>query len=213
MAIMRSRKPSPGSLVTRTTSQSDSTRVPPVTEEKSLPDSRSTGADSPVTALSFTEATPTTTSPSAGMISCASTSTKSPLRRLLADTSSKLALRSAERSFFAWTSLRMARRDAAWAFPRPSATASAKLANRTVSQSHAAMASTNPGDPASAMVPVRVPIPRMVVTILPTNTMNITGLRTWTRGSSLRKASSRPARTMGPDSNVARGGGAPGRPV
>ena len=69
IAIMRSRKPSPSRLVTRTTSQSDSTRVPPVTEEKSPPASRSTGADSPVTALSLTEATPSTTSPSAGMMS------------------------------------------------------------------------------------------------------------------------------------------------
>ena len=68
IAIMRSRNPSPSRLVTRTTSQSDSTRVPPVTEEKSPPASRSTGADSPVTALSLTEATPSTTSPSAGMI-------------------------------------------------------------------------------------------------------------------------------------------------
>ena len=44
---MRSRNDSPGFAVTRTTSQSDSTRVPPVTELKSPPDSRMTGADSP----------------------------------------------------------------------------------------------------------------------------------------------------------------------
>ena len=42
------------------------------------PLSRSTGADSPVTALSLTEATPSTTSPSAGIVSLASTSTRSP---------------------------------------------------------------------------------------------------------------------------------------
>ena len=78
IAIMRSRKPSPSRLVTRTTIQSDSTRVPPVTEEKSPPASRSTGADSPVTALSFTEATPSMISPSAGMMSLVSTSTRSP---------------------------------------------------------------------------------------------------------------------------------------
>ena len=58
MAIMRSRKVSPGFTVTRTMSQSDSTRVPPVTAEKSPPDSRITGADSPVMALSSTDATP-----------------------------------------------------------------------------------------------------------------------------------------------------------
>ena len=84
IAIMRSRKPSPSRLVTRTTSQSDSTRVPPVTAEKSPPASRSTGADSPVTALSFTEATPSTTSPSAGIVSLASTSTRSPRFKALA---------------------------------------------------------------------------------------------------------------------------------
>ncbi len=41
---MRSRNVSPGSAVTRTTSQSESTRVPPVTAERSPPDSRMTGA-------------------------------------------------------------------------------------------------------------------------------------------------------------------------
>ncbi len=55
---MRSRNASPGLTVTRTTIQSESTRVPPVTAEKSPPDSRITGADSPVIADSSTEATP-----------------------------------------------------------------------------------------------------------------------------------------------------------
>ena len=55
---------SPGLTPMRTISQSDSTRVPPVTEAKSPPDSRMTGADSPVIALSSTEATPSITSPS-----------------------------------------------------------------------------------------------------------------------------------------------------
>ena len=55
--------------MTRTTIQSESTRVPPVTEVKSPPDSRITGADSPVMALSSTEAAPSMTSPSAGMTS------------------------------------------------------------------------------------------------------------------------------------------------
>ncbi len=82
--IMRSTKVSPGLTDTRTTIQSDSTRVPPVTAEKSPPDSRITGADSPVMALSSTEATPSMTSPSAGMVSPASISTTSPLRRLSA---------------------------------------------------------------------------------------------------------------------------------
>ena len=49
--------------------QSDSTLVPPVTAERSPPDSRITGADSPVIALSSTDATPSMMSPSAGMTS------------------------------------------------------------------------------------------------------------------------------------------------
>ena len=64
----------------RTKIQSDSTRVPPVTDEKSPPDSRITGADSPVMALSSTDATPAITWPSPGMVSPASTSTTSPRR-------------------------------------------------------------------------------------------------------------------------------------
>lgn len=75
IAIMRSRKASPGLAVTRITIQSDSTRVPPVTEQKSPPDSRITGADSPVMADSSTEAAPCKISPSAGIISPASTNT------------------------------------------------------------------------------------------------------------------------------------------
>ncbi len=67
MAIMRSRNVSPGLAVMRTISQSDNTRVPPVTPLRSPPLSRITGALSPVMALSSTEATPSMTSPSAGM--------------------------------------------------------------------------------------------------------------------------------------------------
>ena len=73
IAIILSKKVSPGLAVIRTTSQSDNTCVPPVTAVLSPPLSRMTGALSPVMALSFTDATPTTTSPSPGMISPAST--------------------------------------------------------------------------------------------------------------------------------------------
>ena len=66
---MRSRNVSPGSAVIRTTISSDSTRVPPVTAERSPPDSRMTGADSPVIADSSTVAMPSTTSPSPGITS------------------------------------------------------------------------------------------------------------------------------------------------
>ncbi len=77
-AIMRSRKVEPRAAVIRTTMESDNTLVPPVTAERSPPASRITGALSPVMAASSTEATPSTTSPSDGMISPASTSTRLP---------------------------------------------------------------------------------------------------------------------------------------
>ena len=77
---MRSRKLAPGSWVMRTTMRSESTLVPPVTALRSPPDSRMTGADSPVMADSSTEATPSTTSPSPGIRSPASQTTRSPGR-------------------------------------------------------------------------------------------------------------------------------------
>ena len=79
-AIIRSMNVSPGLEVICTTIRSDSTLVPPVTADRSPPDSRITGADSPVIADSSTEATPSTTSPSPGMVSPASTTTWSPRR-------------------------------------------------------------------------------------------------------------------------------------
>ena len=68
-AIIRSKNPCPGAWVIRIINQSDNTFVPPVTALKSPPLSRITGADSPVIADSSTEAKPSMTSPSAGMIS------------------------------------------------------------------------------------------------------------------------------------------------
>ena len=67
IAIIRSRNVSPGLAVMRTTSQSERTRVPPVTALRSPPLSRMTGALSPVMALSSTEAMPSMTSPSPGI--------------------------------------------------------------------------------------------------------------------------------------------------
>ena len=52
--------------------------MPPVTAERSPPDSRITGADSPVIADSSTEAMPSITVPSPGITSPASTTTRSP---------------------------------------------------------------------------------------------------------------------------------------
>ena len=77
-AIMRSRKLSPGNVVTLTTISSEMTLVPPVTLEKSPPASRNTGALSPVMALSSTIANPSTISPSIGIKPPAVTRTLSP---------------------------------------------------------------------------------------------------------------------------------------
>ena len=185
--IMRSRNPSPGSAVTRMMSQSESTRVPPVTALRSPPASRITGALSPVTALSSTEAMPSTISPSAGMMSLTSTRNTSSLRSPTEETSSTSASRRGARSFLALVSLRVLRSASAWALPRPSATASAKLAKRTVNHSHSATAPMNPTG--ASPRPARAWIHRAVVRTLPTSTTNITGLRTSRRGSSLRKES------------------------
>ena len=70
-AIIRSRNVSPGLAVISTTMRSERTLVPPVTAERSPPDSRMTGADSPVIADSSTLAMPSTTVPSLGMTSSA----------------------------------------------------------------------------------------------------------------------------------------------
>ncbi len=83
---MRSRKPSPVSIVTRMTMRSLKTRVPPVTALRSPPLSRMTGADSPVMADSSTLAMPSITSPSAGMMSPASQTTTSPFCNIGAGT-------------------------------------------------------------------------------------------------------------------------------
>ncbi len=91
-AIMRSRNVCPGSDVTRTLIQSEMTRVPPVTADRSPPDSRITGADSPVIADSSTDATPSMISPSAGMNSPACTMTTSSLRSVAAGTLLRLSV-------------------------------------------------------------------------------------------------------------------------
>ncbi len=114
----------PGWSVISTTIRSERTRVPPVTADRSPPDSRMTGADSPVIADSSTDAIPSTTVPSPGITCPASTMTRSPLRRLVAGTASSPFLVTRR----AIVSVRPRRSAAAWALPRPSAMASAKLA-------------------------------------------------------------------------------------
>ena len=188
IAIMRSMKASPGLTVMRTTSQSDSTRVPPVTALKSPPDSRMTGADSPVMALSSTDATPSMTSPSAGITSPASTSTTSPLRRSVAwQRQPAAAMPAARCSFLAMTACFSARSDAACALLRPSASDSAKLANSTVNHSQTAMARMKPG--LASPWPTSDCMNSSVVMMLPTYTTNMTGLRHCVRGSSFLNAS------------------------
>ena len=130
-AIIRSRKVEPAAAVILTLIRSEITWVPPVTAERSPPLSRITGADSPVMAASLTLATPSMTSPSPGIRSPASTSTTSPGLSASAETSVQ-ASPAVSASRFADASVRVRRRLAAWALPRPSATASAKLANSSV---------------------------------------------------------------------------------
>ena len=78
MEIILSKNDFPGSATILIFNQSDTTVVPPVTEEKSPPASLVTGADSPVIADSSTEAIPSITSPSFGISSPAFTRTRSP---------------------------------------------------------------------------------------------------------------------------------------
>ena len=196
MAIMRSRKVSPGLTLHWITSQSERMRVPPVTEAKSPPDSRITGADSPVMALSSTEAPPSSTSPSQGIISPASASTISPLRRLSAETCCHWPPWRGSASFFAKLVFLTPFRLLACALLRPSASASAKLANSTVNQSQRAMAPVKLARPSSQ--PPAMPSASSVVSRLPSQTTNITGLRNCTRGSSFFSASTSATRISAP---------------
>src|SRR4029077_11047155 len=189
-AIIRSMKVSPGLDVICTTIRSDSTFVPPVTAERSPPDSRMTGADSPVMADSSTEATPSTTSPSPGMISPASTTTWSPRVSCVPGTGSSCtpwAPGCQATSRRATVSRLVLRSVSAWALPRPSATASARFANTTVSHSKTTI--------------VQLKIDGLVIAVYmhssaPTSTTNMTGFLTWTRGSSFLNASGRDFQTL-----------------
>ena len=71
------------------------------------------------------------------------------------------------------------RSDSACALPRPSATASARLAKTTVSQSHMTVSHANHDG---------LMIARIVLQMAPISTMNMTGLRHNVRGSSLASA-------------------------
>ena len=177
----------------RTTIQSESTRVPPVTAERSPPLSRITGADSPVIADSSTEATPSTTSPSPGISSPASTSTRSPLRSFGAATPRTGRRASAGRR--SWREA-LGQRLAACAAQGVGLRLAAPLGHRLGEvgeedgepqperdrEDEAALTRQRWGRSASASN-------SMVVTTLPTSTTNMTGLRACTRGSSFLNAS------------------------
>src|SRR5262245_21074155 len=189
--IIRSMKPSPGSAVIDTLIQSDKTLVPPVTAERSPPDSRITGADSPVIADSSTEAIPSTISPSPGISSPADTITRSPARRSEAGTVSSLPSDVSRRAI---RSARVRRSVSACALPRPSAIASAKFANSTVNHSPSPIAVSNAtGPPPTASATIRI-----VTTVETTSTTKITGFRSNERGFNLRKLSTIACWTMGP---------------
>ena len=139
-AIIRSRNDLPGSWVTSITSRSESSFVPPVTAERSPPASRITGADSPVIADSSTEPTPSIDLAVGG----------DHLAGVDDDDVAALQLgrrhvleRAVRRRRCATVVVRVARSAFACALPRPSAIASAKFANSTVSQSQNAIAPTN----------------------------------------------------------------------
>ncbi len=183
-AIIRSRNVSPGRAVIRTTTSSDRTRVPPVTAERSPPDSLITGADSPVMADSSIEAMPSTTSPSDGITSPALTTHSSPTSRRLDGTGSRVP---SGRRRLAMVSLRVLRSDAACALPRPSAIASAKLAKSTVAQRKKVTRKANTFSELVDLPKSRTN--RIDVYTLPISTTNITGCLTMTRGSSFRKLS------------------------
>ncbi len=178
---MRSRKVEPCAAVMRTLSQSETTSVPPVTADRSPPDSRMTGADSPVMAASLTEAMPSITSPSDGMISPASTSTTWPGASSLAGVGTVNPVFSSTMSL-ALVSSRVWRRLAACALPRPSAMASAKFANRTVNQSQTMIWKVKP----RCSAPFTQSRMKMrVVSAATTSTTNMTGFFIIRRGSSL----------------------------
>ncbi len=180
-AIMRSRNDWPGSWVISTTISSEVTRVPPVTALRSPPDSRITGADSPVIADSSTVAMPSITVPSPGISSPAGTTTTSPR------VSSEAAFVEPSR-ICATVSLRMLRSVSAWARPRPSANASAMFANTTVSHSQIAIVNVYQAGslpPPEGGLPPNTWISQVTVVITePISTTNMTGLWICTRGSS-----------------------------
>ena len=137
---------------------------------------------------------PSITVPSPGINCPASTTTTSPFASSLAGFSPPSRSR-------ATVSVRIARSAAAWALPRPSASASARLPNTTVSQSQIATTPVNQAGssppPSGSPPPAWISQP-IVVIRAPISTTNMTGLWIIQRGSSLRKLSRIAARRIAP---------------
>ena len=94
-------------------------------------------------------------------------------------------VRSAPVSSFACVSVRVRRSESACALPRPSATASAKFANSTVTHSHTTIWNVKPRfSPPVARSRRKITVVRAATT----STTNMTGFLIRTRGSSLAKA-------------------------
>ena len=192
---MRSRKLSPGSAVMRTTMRSERTRVPPVTAERSPPASRITGADSPVMADSSTDAMPSTMSPSPGIVSPASQTTS---RRRAGRAPAPGSRWPSASSLRATVVVRVLRSASACALPRPSASASEKLANSTVSHSQMAIWSSN----VTSVPPwTRSTISWPVTSAETTSTEKMTGLRAARADRASQRVDERAARTIGPSSS------------
>ena len=120
-------------------------------------------------------------SPSAGMTSRAATSTTSPFFRFSAGT---WTITPSGLSRLAGVFVRVFRSSLAWALPRPSAMASAKLAKRTVNQSQSEIWTTKPRG--------SFPEPRKraaVVRIAPTSVTKMTGFLSSPSGFSFLKES------------------------
>src|SRR5215831_10092661 len=135
-------------------------------------------------AASFTEAMPSITSPSDGMVSPASTMTTSPTFRLVPGTVLYFS-RPGPVSSLAWVSVRVLRSESACALPRPSAIASEKFANKTVNHSHSTIWNSKP----ICSPPVTRSRSKMiVVSAVTTSSTNMTGFLIKVRGSSFTKA-------------------------
>ena len=166
--IMRSMKLSPGSAVTRTLISSERTVVPPVTAERSPPASRMTGADSPVMADSFTRRRPFDDLAVGGDQFVGGDDEHIAFAQRFGRNMSESM--PSGMSLWPMVLVRLLRRASAWALPRPSAMASAKLANSTVNHSQMAICSTKRTVACSLVKNIST-----VVTTAPTSVTNITG--------------------------------------